>query len=369
MLVLISFGLVLVATVLLVFGLVAGGTGLTLIYISIACSVLAGIVLVVATVTRRPREEAATPATSRAWAPEPETAAAPSASAPAMPEPRPEPTAAVPASAAPTYTPARREPVLASVGGSGGGSSSDADDADDDGFPIEDYDRLRVTEILPLLPELYQDELDMVEERERSGKGRVRVLNRIEELRRQPVTEDVEVAPDAQPADAEGEAQEVPFFPIADYDELTVGEILPLLPELYDDELDMVEARERSGRGRLSIINRIAEIRDEVDGGGAAASDETPAGGAAAGAAPDDEDQRDVEFFPIADYDELTVGEILPLLPELYDDELDVVEDRERATKNRAAILSRLAELREQAAADEDIDVEEPVEVPAAATV
>ncbi|MBW3580272.1 MAG: hypothetical protein KY431_04475, partial [Actinobacteria bacterium] len=296
------------------FGLVAGGTGLTLIYISIACSVLAGIVLVVATVTRRPREEAATPGTSRAWAPEPETAAAPSASAPAMPEPRPEPTEAVPvASAAPTYTPARREPVLASVGGSGGGSSSDADDADD-GFPIEDYDTLRVTEILPLLPELYQDELDVVEERERSGKGRVRVLNRVEELRRQPVTEDLEVAPDAQPADAEGEAQEVPFFPIADYDELTVGEILPLLPELYDDELDVVEDRERATKNRAAILSRLAELREQ------AAPDEdidveepveVPA--AATPVAPGDEDE---EFFPIADYDELTVGEILPLLPE-----------------------------------------------------
>src|SRR5690606_38991173 len=40
--------------------------------------------------------------------------------------------------------------------------------------------------------------------------------------------------------------------------------------------------------------------------------------------------------FPIADYDTLTTGQILPLLPQLYADEIDVVEERERATKGRA---------------------------------
>jgi hypothetical protein len=55
-LVLISFGLVLVATVLLVLGLVQD-SGLTLIYVSIGCSLLAGIILVVATRVNRPKPE------------------------------------------------------------------------------------------------------------------------------------------------------------------------------------------------------------------------------------------------------------------------------------------------------------------------
>ena len=60
MLVLISFGLVLVATVLLVLGLLAD-SGLVLIYLSIACSVVAGGLLIAAT-----RMSKATPAAAGA---------------------------------------------------------------------------------------------------------------------------------------------------------------------------------------------------------------------------------------------------------------------------------------------------------------
>src|SRR3954447_27061053 len=56
-LVLISFALVLVAAVLLVIGLLSD-SGLGLIYVSIACSVVAGIVLVVATRVGRARPQA-----------------------------------------------------------------------------------------------------------------------------------------------------------------------------------------------------------------------------------------------------------------------------------------------------------------------
>lgn len=50
------------------------------------------------------------------------------------------------------------------------------------------------------------------------------------------------------------------LFPIIDYDELRVSEILPLLEELYDDELQMVAGRERATKGRVTILDRIAEI-------------------------------------------------------------------------------------------------------------
>lgn len=46
-------------------------------------------------------------------------------------------------------------------------------------------------------------------------------------------------------------------FPIEDYDELGVAEILPLLTELDDYELARVLEHEESGAGRVSILNRI----------------------------------------------------------------------------------------------------------------
>ncbi|MGI9119123.1 MAG: hypothetical protein ACR2G7_03160, partial [Acidimicrobiales bacterium] len=242
MLVLISFGLVLVATVLLVLGLLTG-TGLALIYLSIACSFVAAIVLLVATVFRRPAAETAagpSPLASRVEAGEPASMGYTQASAPASSEGRVDDTAQVPAAASSAaYTPARRQPAMASVGGAG--PMAGGDEADNF-FPIEDYDQLKVGEILPLLPELYEDELDVVEGRERDTKGRVSVLKRIDQLRRAGAAEGVADASEEQlPADDGGD-----LFPIEDYDELTVGEILPLLPELYDDELPVVEAHERA---------------------------------------------------------------------------------------------------------------------------
>lgn len=49
-------------------------------------------------------------------------------------------------------------------------------------FPIDDYDRLTVNLILPLLPKLYRDELALVEERELAGKARRTVLARLAQL-------------------------------------------------------------------------------------------------------------------------------------------------------------------------------------------
>jgi hypothetical protein len=49
--------------------------------------------------------------------------------------------------------------------------------------------------------------------------------------------------------------------------------------------------------------------------------------------------------FPIKNYDELRVGEILPLLRGLEPDELEEVRDRESAGKSRGVILRRVEEL------------------------
>ena len=110
-------------------------------------------------------------------------------------------------------------------------------------------------------------------------------------------------------------------FPIADYDELTVDEILPLLPQLYTDELDVVEHREASGQNRAAIVGELQRLR------AAAVGDEV-----------DDEEP----YFPIEDYDELSIREIVELLPELDDQELVDVRAHEAGSKKRRAILQAI---------------------------
>lgn len=247
MFVLISFVLVLVATGLLVVGFVQGG--LALIYISIACSIAAGIILAVAVKVARPT---ATPA-----------AVAPTqTSAPVSAE-------SVTAAVAVVTVPSDDEADQVDL--APGATASDDDgyeDDDDDFFPIADYDELRVNEILPLLPELYADELDVVEERERAGKARKVVLSRIVALRAVAPVGDEAVADHGVDAElatavieeewaAADDDEEEGFFPIADYDELRVSEILPLLSQLTRDELVEVRQREVAGANRKSILGDI----------------------------------------------------------------------------------------------------------------
>lgn len=162
-LVLISFGLVLVATVLLVLGLLAD-SGLTLIYISIACSLAAGIVLVVATRVNKPKADAGT--TGPAPLPAPEVV--------------PEPTAAVP-----QPVPAEAAPIVDEVAEEDSFAPTATVPAVDSGepFPIADYDDLTVGEIVPLLPKLYADELDVVAARERNGKNRAQITGKLADLK------------------------------------------------------------------------------------------------------------------------------------------------------------------------------------------
>ncbi|MHB8669851.1 MAG: hypothetical protein ACYDAD_04705 [Acidimicrobiales bacterium] len=161
--VLVSFLLVLAAAVTLVIGLL--NVGLGLIYVSIACSVLAGIVLAVAVVRNRPGPEVA-------------TADGPEEMAPPLREPsgigavslRDEPRGREDATAA---MPMRAVGAFGAAG----------DDADDElEFPIADYDELRVSEILPLLGELDPDELEMVRDREEAGSARSTVLKSIDRM-------------------------------------------------------------------------------------------------------------------------------------------------------------------------------------------
>jgi hypothetical protein len=232
--VLLSFLLVLAAAVTLVIGLLNSGLGL--IYVSIGCSVAAGIVLALAVVRSRPREAVSTSVgTERLRALETD-----------------EPTVTVVSPLDGEEEEVEEldvEPARAGARGDGEGV-----------FPIADYDELKVGEIVALLPELDADELEMVREREASGKNRSTILTRVEAL-----TEAVQASGwgvgERQWEDwEEGEAEAEGVFPIADYDELKVAEIVPLLPELDPDELESVREREQRGANRGTILSRIDHL-------------------------------------------------------------------------------------------------------------
>jgi hypothetical protein len=244
--VLVSFLLVLAAAVTLVIGLLNSGLGL--IYVSIGCSVAAGVVLARAVVRSRPERAAATQVgTERLRALE-ETET---------------PTV--------TVVPPRKR----------GAAAEDVDELDveeagvspngESLFPIADYDELKVGEIVSLLPELDRDELEMVRDREADGKNRSTILTRVEALVVAAGDDewDSEDAEDSEAGWDEGEEEEEEgeeaagdesLFPIADYDELKAAEVVSLLPELDDDELEEVRDREGSGANRATVLKRIDQL-------------------------------------------------------------------------------------------------------------
>ena len=277
MLVLLSFALVLVATVLLVLGLLSDD-GLLLIYLSIGSSVLAAVVLLVALRVNRPRQEVA--AGRPAPLPDPEPAREPAlvgAAPGTVDETAVAPVAPVAASAAPS-----------------GGAEWQAVDQDtwsaDDGwdeevdFPIADYDTLTTGQILPLLPQLYADEIDVVEERERATKGRAEILAKLAQLRsageagsEDPLASYTEPA-DSQPAPTPADD---PWFPIEDYESLSAAQIRPLLRELDGEELAMVRSRELSLGRRQTLLDEIDHLAGHA---GEPSPSEAPASGEATAA-------------------------------------------------------------------------------------
>jgi len=292
--VLVSFLLVLAAAVTLVVGLLQ--SGLTLIYLSIGCSVVAGLVLAVAVLRGRPEPKASAAAPARPYSPPPtptpsysmsepepadeswrvETPAAqsrrfgrPAAVAAYEPEPEPEP------------EPESRIAGYARRAAGTGASTSEADINDEMpamsgggvgvGFPISDFDTLRAPELLRRVDDLDVPDLEAVRAREVSGKNRVSVVSRIDarlETLREPGWDVDEAAwegdePDPAPADEVDDdyddevAGSDDGFPIPDYDGLRVGQILPLLRDLSPAELDEVRAYEAAGKARSGILDRV----------------------------------------------------------------------------------------------------------------
>jgi hypothetical protein len=320
--VLVSFALVVVAAITLVIGLLQSGLGI--IYVSIACSVLAGIVLFVAVLRGRPEPRAAgAPPAARpapVGAPPPSSTPADTSWQPSTPAPAPAPVgargdadaeaeSAAPPPPPPPPPPSRRrdrEPLLARRR-SGAGAAADAGVGDrteqldqaaiedavsldepapvTDGFPIHDYDRLRATEILPMLADLDDEQLAAVRSREESGKNRFMILSRIDDEVQARSSETWEVEEDqwegepepsaepvAEPVDAGGPGP-VPVsrrraatgeFPIADYDSLRALDVLGRLNDLSPAELQQVREREQSGDRRAMVLNRIDRILEET---------------------------------------------------------------------------------------------------------
>ena len=268
-LLLVTIGLVVIGAISLVIGFVSNSLGP--IYISIACSVIAGVVLVVFSRMARRKEGAPAPAVGAApspgsWAP----------ASPPPPTPSPPPVTRVQPAPAPPPAP-RPEPVstMTARDATATFTAPRGADVDDLDFPIPDYDSLRASQILDQLGDLSLDELDMVREREEQGKNRATIIRRVDlridalEAEEDGVASAASEPPaPAEPFPALGDDEVEPAgdddFPIADYDQLSSDEIISMLDDLDDDELDMVAEREEQGQNRLEILDYIDEMFEEV---------------------------------------------------------------------------------------------------------
>ncbi len=306
MLLLVTIGLVVVGAIALVIGFVSNS--LAPIYLSIACSVIAGIVLVVFSRIARRGDSGTTVVPAQAspgsWAPSTTSVPPPPVPAPAMapryepppapatppraPTARPAPARSTPVGRRPAARPEAEpefeaEPTIVLDEAVPGGTGPDAD-----GFPIAGYDSMRSSQIVAVVADLDLDELDMVQEREEQGKNRATVLRRVVERIDELEAEDVDEAPlEDELEDEEGEdlgpaavAEDFPAaaddefpataaddgFPIADYDSLSVAEIIAVLDDLEDDELDLVAEREEMGENRDEILDYIDDMFEDVDG-------------------------------------------------------------------------------------------------------
>jgi ferritin-like metal-binding protein YciE len=96
-------------------------------------------------------------------------------------------------------------------------------------------------------------------------------------------------------------------LPIAGYDQLTADEIVAKLPELSQIDLAKVEAYERKGESRSTVLGRISTLRTSE---------------------------------PWPGYDELTVAEIRSALADADATRAEAARAYERAHKNRAGVLA-----------------------------
>ena len=285
--VLVSFALVVVATITLVVGLLQ--SGLTLIYVSIACSVLAGLVLAVAVLRGRPEEApAAAPArpapvstgagpgpstppptapVNRPWQaaePSPATAGGSTWGATSTAEPPPAP--------APPPPEPEREPEYAGISSRPWASDRTAqmdvvedDSGSDEDFPIPDYDRLRASEILRLLPGLSPGELERVRAREVSGMNRFTVLSRIDAQLESASERGWDIR-DQEWAEATVAAEEAEEVEAEEAEELEPVETAPAEPE--PTPVGAGRRTARAPRGFKQAAEPVSRARTRKAGGG-----------------------------------------------------------------------------------------------------
>ena len=287
MLVLVSFALVLLALMLLILG-VLSSDGLSLIYVSILCSLGAGAVLFLAT---RPKTGKSVPKS----APEgPATGMAPPLGMPG--EMKPVSVAAGPNT---MTTPVVDPYSPASAGGTA--NATVQEQTEQPFFPIADYDDLTIAEILPLLKELYDDELETVQAHESLTKERLAVMTAIKDIRDRLATTDEDVTfaemtamgvgvaeddltslrvPSAWESDVyqedleedewevEAEEEEEEYEDEEDeewaesseadrYEDLSISELRDLLSRLDEDELLRLRDVEEQGQQRRSVLAAI----------------------------------------------------------------------------------------------------------------
>ena len=161
-----------------------------------------------------------------------------------------------------------------------------------------------MAEILPLLEELEPDEIEVVRDREMSGRNRGVVIRKLDELSG-PVG--------ATPAGAAPPGRR-PAAPVANGTRQRPT-VEPPVDDVYDDE-------------HAGYDDEHAGYDEDYEG----AEEEYDDGG---------RDDRHVAF-PIADYDDLRLTEILPLLPQLEPVELELVRQRELQGERRATLLNRI---------------------------
>jgi len=121
-------------------------------------------------------------------------------------------------------------------------------------FPIDRYDDLRVTEILPLLASLDSEDLKMVREEEEAGKARASILVRIDGL----LARNAPSAPARRPGAARAPSSRAAAnLPIDGYDNLTVPQIVAHLVSLDAAELRQLRTYEKRHKNRAGVLTRI----------------------------------------------------------------------------------------------------------------
>ncbi|HEX2062855.1 MAG TPA: hypothetical protein VHE80_00375 [Acidimicrobiales bacterium] len=325
----VNLALVVAAAVLLVIGAAAEASAI--LWLSIACALIAFVGMVASARLARHREAAGAVAPGAAgWS---AATAATTSSTATLPEreraePEPAPTAETPTvvepAAAPVATRRRRRRA----------------------FPIEGYDTMRVREVLPVLEDLDAEDLEVVRRHEVEGKNRTTVVRRA----------------DALLADlrAQRGVEEEEAVPIDDYDRMRVRDILPILDHLDPDDLELARRYETDTKNRPTIVRRIDQLLAaaeeaeedeelvleevlEVEEEEEVLLTEEPVAEPEPAAEPEPEPVPvGGGAFPIEDYDQRRMGEILSIIEGLDEADLRLVAQREHQGQRRAVIINKI---------------------------